>query len=284
MRKSQTGAPGTQNPSRTGRTRKLPTHIQEDVDRVADVVAAGFRSLTWHQIAEELYQYAFRTLNAAMRRTDQLMELVAKSNTPLELSDEDRSTLHRNSEDRAVIALMTINVAMEEFPKVLAKGGYNPADNPGKDGKFKALKSFFVTRCGLVFPRIFDNWKKERTDRFLRHTKVHMEGWRLAHALGQYNLEQAPPDVIALCDTVTAMIDDLKPRNRAVWHLKIEGYTPGEIADVLGIKLTDVNNALYTFRSKVKMLRQRGQLAVPTSLEVEWARRRELDARMAGAR
>ncbi|WP_331723333.1 hypothetical protein [Streptomyces sp. NBC_00105] len=284
MRKSQTGVPSTQNPGRTGRTRVLPIHIQEDVDRVADVVAAGFRSLAWHQMARELYQYAFRTLNAAMRKTDMLMELVAKSNTPLELSDEDRSTLHRNSGDRAVIALMTINVAMEEFPRVLMRGGYNPADNPGKGGKFKALKSFFVTRCGLVFPRIFDNWKKERTDLFLRHAKVHMEGWRLAHALGQYDLGQAPPDIVALCDTVTGMIDALKPRNRAVWHMTIEGYSPGEIADALEIKLGDVNNALYTFRTRVKTLRQRGELVVPPSLEVEWARRRELDARMAVAR
>ncbi|MFI8449065.1 hypothetical protein [Streptomyces erythrochromogenes] len=284
MRKSQTGAQATRNPGRTGRTRTLPPHIQEDVDRVADVVAAGFRSLAWHRMAQELYRYAFRTLNAAMRKTDQLMELVAKSNTPLELSDEDRSTLHRNSDDRAVIALMTVNVAMEEFPRVLAKGGYNPADNPGKDGKFKALKSFFVTRCGLVFPRIFDNWKKERTDLFLRHAKTHMEGWRLAHALGQYDIGQAPPDIVALCDAVTAMIDALKPRNRAVWHMTIEGYTPGEIADALGIKLGDVNNALYTFRTKVKKLRQQGELGIPATVEAEWARRRELDARMAVAR
>ncbi|MFJ2598903.1 RNA polymerase sigma factor [Streptomyces erythrochromogenes] len=284
MPKNQTGIQGTQKPVRTGRKRELPPHIQADVDRVADVVAAGFRSLTWHQLAQEMYQYAYMALNSAMRRTDKLMELVAKSNTPLELSDGDRSTLHRNSGDRAVIAVMTINVAMEEFPKVLMKGGYDPAGNPGKDGKFKALKSFFVTRCGLVFPRIFNNWKEERTDRFLRHAKAHMEGWRLAHALGQYDVGQAPPDVVALCDTVTGMIDTLRPRNRAVWHMTIEGYTPGEIADALEIKLGDVNNALYTFRTKIKTLRQRGELVIPPTLEAEWARRRELDARKAVAR
>lgn len=247
------------------------------MDRVADVVAAGFRSPAWYQMAAEMYQYAFRTLNAAMRKTDMLMELVAKSNAPLELSDEDRSTLHRNSGDRAVIALVTVNVAMEEFPQLLKKGGYNPAGNPGKDGRFKALKSFFVTRCGLVFPRVFDNWKKERTDRFLRYAKTRMEGWRLAHALGQYD-EQVPPDVTALCNTVTAMIETLRPRNRAVWHMTIEGYAPGEIADALDIKIGDVNNALYTFRTKVKTMRQRGELVIPPSLEAEWARRREQDA------
>ncbi|WP_330242625.1 hypothetical protein [Streptomyces sp. NBC_00525] len=248
------------------------------MDRVAEAVAAGFRSSTWHQMANELYAYAFKTLRSKMRRTDELMELVAKSNTPLKLTDEDRSTLHRNSDDRALIAVMTINVAMETFPELLKKGGYNPADNPGKDGRFMALKSFFVTRCGLVFPRVFNNWKAERTDRFLRQAKDNMEGWRLAQALGQYGSERVPPDVAALCDTVTAMIDALKPRNRAVWHMTVDGFAPGEIADALGIKLYDVNNALYTLRTKAKALRQKGELVIPPSIEAEWARRREQDS------
>ncbi|MFD7965903.1 AAA family ATPase [Streptomyces zaomyceticus] len=143
--------------------------------------------------------------------------------------------------------------------------------------RFKALRSFFVTRCGLVFPRVFDNWKKERTDCFLRHAKTRMKGWRLAHALGQYD-EQVPPDITALCNTVTALIETLRPRNRAVWHMTIEGYAPGEIADALDIKIGDVNNPLYTFRTKVKTMRQQSELATPPSLEAEWARRREQDA------
>ncbi|MET8732186.1 hypothetical protein ABZV81_34190 [Streptomyces parvus] len=277
MRKSQSGGPSAQVPGRTARGRVLPDHIQADVDRVADVVADGFRSNAWHQMAQELYRYAFRTLNAYMRKTDHLMALVAKSKAVLELSDEDRSTLHRSFADRAEIALLTINVAMEEFPKCLKKGGYNPAGNPGRDGKFKALKSFFVGRCGLVFPRVFHNWKQERSDRFLREAGTRMEGWRLAYALGQHP-EQAPPDVVALCTTLTDMIETLKPRNRAVWHMTIEGHGPGDIADRLGIKIGDVNNALYTFRTKVKAMRQRGELLVPPSLETEWARRRELDS------
>ncbi|MCX5233209.1 hypothetical protein [Streptomyces sp. NBC_00233] len=92
-----------------------------------------------------------------------LVTLVTKSNTLMELSAEDRSTLHGNSGDRAALALTTINVAMEQFP-TLKKGG-----------KSKALKSFSSPAGGLVSPGSSTaGRKKERTDRYLRHAKKHM--------------------------------------------------------------------------------------------------------------
>lgn len=253
----------------------LPEAVQRDVDRVADVVAVGFRGPVWHQMAGELYAYAFGRLCAVMRRTDKLMALTAKSMTPLSMTDEDRGTLYRSAPDREHLAILTLNVAMESFPSLLKKGGYDPTRNRGKDGGAARLTTYFYGRCGLVFPRVFYSWRAERTDRFLLHA-VRMGDGILAHALGQTGPEPVPDDVASLCDTLTAMINDLKPRDRAVWLLTVDNLSQGEIADVLGIKIGDVENARYRLRSQAKRLRRTGELYVPPSIEVEWARARVL--------
>ncbi|WP_148841627.1 hypothetical protein [Streptomyces sp. sk2.1] len=262
---------------------ELPLEIQQNVDRVDRVVAAGFQGREWEQLADELYVYAYKTLHVAMRKSFKLMALIAHSETPLVLSSEEGSALHSNFDDRAVIATMTISEAMRTLPSTLRKGGYDPAANPGKDNKYKSLASFFVGRCGLVFPRAFSDWRRERADRFVTAVNEHKRGWILSGVLHPAAVEPAlavgpaPDDVIVLCSTLTAMIDDLKPRNRAVWHMVLEGCSRDEVSEALGIKLGNVDNALYTFRNKVRKLRREGKLVVPPPIEAEWERRRNLD-------
>ncbi|MEU6988387.1 hypothetical protein ABZ946_34050 [Streptomyces sp. NPDC046324] len=287
MHASSTGGSDSQIPGST--VGELPPEIQRDVDRVARVVAAGFQGREWEQLADELYVYAYKTLHTMMRRSFRLVELTAHSETPLVFSSEESSALHSSFDDRAVIATMTIGEALRTLPHALKKGKYNPAANPGKNGKYKALSSFFVTRCGLVFPRAFASWRRERTDRFVTAANEHRRGWILSGILRQTAGEPSPADaygsddVIAFYSTLTAMIDDLRPRNRAVWRMTLEGHSPGEIADVLEIKLSDVKNALYTFRTKVKGLRREGKLIVPPAIETEWARCRNLNVASNGA-
>ncbi|MER8084270.1 RNA polymerase sigma factor [Streptomyces sp. NPDC087532] len=272
MRFNNTGAPGAAARSSTDDNgQDLPEDVQNDVDRVADVVAAGFRGPVWQQMAEELYAYAFGRLCAVMRRTDKLMRLTAKSKTPLAMTDEDRATLYRSAPDREHLAILTLNVAMETFPQLLKTVGYDPAHNRGKGGRTSRLTSYFYGRCGLVFPRVFYVWRAERTDRFLLHA-VRMGDGVLAHALGQTG--PAPVPVGDLRDTLTAMINRLKPRDRAVWNLTVDGLSQGEIADVLGIKVGDVENARYYLRSQVRTRRRSGELYVPPGVEAEWARTR----------
>ncbi len=278
MRFNSTGGPDVRHLGRISGGLDLPEDVQHDVDRVADVVAAGFRGPLWQQMAAELNAYAFKPLCSAMRRTDKLMHLVAKSRTPLEITDEERSTLHRSAPDREQIALTTISVAMETFPQLLKDGGYDPASNTGKNGKPSRLTSYFYGRCGLVFPRVFYNWRKERTDHF-RVRAERMDSGYLAYALGQAGPETVSEDVAELCDTLTRMINGLKPRNRAVWRMTVDGLSQGEIADVLGIKSGDVENARYALRSKVRKLRRSTELVVPPSILAEWARRREQDGK-----
>ncbi|MEV6332232.1 sigma-70 region 4 domain-containing protein [Streptomyces sp. NPDC051909] len=289
MREIETGGQDTVILGTAGGQHELSAEIQRDVDRVAAVVTAGFRGRDWKQLADELYLYAYKTLHTAMRDSYKLMQLVASSPTPLVLSTDERSALHSNFEDRAVIATMTISEAMSTLPNSLRKGGYNPAANPGKSGKHKSLASFFVGRCGLVFPRVFYGWRRERTDRFVAAANEHMRGWIISGVLRQTAEESAfledsvPDEVTKLYSTLTDMIADLKPRNRAVWRMTLEGYSRGEIAEELGIKLGDVDNALYTFRTRVKALRRDGKLPVPPTVEAEWERSRQLDAATNGA-
>ncbi|WP_330321632.1 hypothetical protein OG927_35815 (plasmid) [Streptomyces clavifer] len=273
MHASSTGGPDSQIPGST--VGELPPEIQRDVDSVARVVAAGFQGGEWAQLAAELHVYAYKTLHRKMRRSSELMELVAHSETPLVLSDDERSALHSSFDDRADIATKSLREAMQTFPQALKRGTYNPAANPGKNGKYKALPSFFVGRCGLHFPRAFAEWRRERTDRFVERANEHKRGWILSDVVHQTAGEpdgHVPDDVTSFYFTLTAMIDDLRPRNRAVWRMTLEGCSRGEIAEQLEIKLGDVDNALYTFRSKVKALRREGKLIVPPVIEAEWAR------------
>ncbi|MFI2764898.1 sigma factor-like helix-turn-helix DNA-binding protein [Streptomyces echinatus] len=277
MRYHRTGGPDAESWDTASDDRPdLPEAVQRDVDRVAEVVAEGFRGPLWHQMASELNGYAFGRLCAVMRRTDKLMKLTEKSMTPLALTDEDRGTLYRSAPDRDRLALLTISIALETFPQLLKTGGYDPVRNRGKDGRASLLTSYFYGRCGLVFPRVFYTWRNEHTDRFLLHAPQ-MGDEILAHALGQTGPEPVPEDVAALCATLTAMINDLRPRDRAVWLLTVDKLSQGEIADVLGIKIGDVENARTRLRQQVRMRRRRGELYVPPSIEAEWARRRAQD-------
>ncbi|TKA06369.1 helix-turn-helix domain-containing protein [Actinacidiphila oryziradicis] len=250
MRSNSTGDPGTQNRDNAGSDAEdLPEDVQHGVDRVAELIDVGFKGTLWHQTASELYAYAFPPLLTAMRRTDKLVELTAKSATPLEMSDEERSTLHRSPPDRENLAIHTIDIAMESFPQVLEQGGYAPARHRGSGGRPARLTSFFYGRCGLVFPRVFYAWRTERTDRFLLHA-LRMPDGILAHALGQTGTEPVPEAVTELCDALTEMINTSKPRNRAVMRLTVNGWTQSEIADLLDIKAGDVENARYAFRRR----------------------------------
>ncbi|MGW7209942.1 hypothetical protein [Streptomyces sp. NPDC054837] len=74
----------------------------------------------------------------------------------------------------------------------------------------------------------------------------------------------------------------LKPRNKAVWLMTLDGLSAGEIADALGIKTGDVENARYTFRTTVKRLRKAGELHVPPEIDAEWARRAQSAPKAAG--
>ncbi|MER5384396.1 sigma factor-like helix-turn-helix DNA-binding protein [Streptomyces sp. NPDC002688] len=283
MRSNTAGGPETQSMSGAGDADEdLPEDIQRDVDRVAELLETGFAGRLWQQTAAELYGYAFKPLLTAMRRTDKLTSLTRSSLTPLYMSDEERSTLHRNPKDREDLAVRTIDVALETFPQLLKDGGYAPAANRGKNGRPTKLTSFFYGRCGLVFPRVFYVWRDERTDRFERHAQ-HMSDDTLAHALGLNGTQTEPAGVIELCDTLTDMINGLKPRDRAVWQLTLDGLSQGEIADRLGIKTGDVENARFAFRTKVKTMRKNGLLTVPPEIDAEWVRTTSARAAAKGA-
>ncbi len=152
MRFNDTGDPGAATRGSTvDDGQDLPDDVQNDVDRIAEVVAAGFRGPVWQQMAEELYAHVFDRLCAVMRRTDKLMHLTEKSKTPLAMTDEDRATLYRSTSD-----------------------------------------------CG----------------------------------------------------------------DHAVWNLTVDGLSQGEIADLLGIKVGDVENARYRLRSQIRTRRRSGELHV----------------------
>ncbi|MGA5218048.1 hypothetical protein ACPCAE_18540 [Streptomyces cinereoruber] len=260
MLRSKTGDPG-QRRAHVGEG--LTDDVQKDVDLVAEVVAAGFRGAVWEKLAADLNEYAYPALLHAMRRSDngKLANLVAKSKTPLRMTDEERATLHHNSDDRIRLALMTISVALETFPKVLREGGYDPAKNVGKDGRSARLATFFYGRCGLVFPRVSENWREERVQLFTFRSGEPLDIEDLAHALGRGTSQPDSGDEFL----------ELSMRDRAVWALTIRGDSQSEIADALGIKVGDVENARTKLRQDIRLRRKEKKLIIPPRLIAEWA-------------
>lgn len=126
----------------------------------------------------------------------------------------------------------------------LKDGKYQPATNRGKNGKPARLTTFFYRRCLLAFPAVFEHWKNERTDKFVRHTKNLPDGF-LAQALGQAQPDAVPENVAHLCDTITKMINKAKPRVQAVWRcggvaVHRVRLGPDRDAEKLEIKVGDV--------------------------------------------
>lgn len=271
MRSNIPGNPSPHEQDPAGSDIALPADVQHDLDRVEDLVHADFPPPLWSQTASELYEYAYRRLLPTIRRTDKLVEATAKSATPLVMFDEERSTLYRSPRDRESLAIHTIDIAMATFPLRLKQGGYAPAQHPGKDGKPSRLTSYFYGRCLLVFPRVFYAWRTERSDSFVKHA-TRLPDNLLAYALGQSGPEPVPEGVAELCETLTEMINSLKPRPRAVMRLTVAGWSQGEIAEELDIKVGDVENDRFGFRKKVRTQRRRGQLHVPAEIRAEWAR------------
>lgn len=94
----------------------------------------------------------------------------------------------------------------------------------------------------------------------------------LAHVLGQALSDPVPAGVADLCDTLTALINGSKRRIRAVMQLTVDGYSQGEIADMIRVEIGDVENARYLFRKKVRALERHGELHVPPEVRAEWRR------------
>ncbi|MEV6056796.1 sigma-70 region 4 domain-containing protein [Streptomyces sp. NPDC052107] len=97
----------------------------------------------------------------------------------------------------------------------------------------------------------------------------------VAQALGLDAPETVADGVTELCATLTGMITELKPRDRAVWLMTLDGLSRSEAADRLGIKIGDVRNAPFLFRARIGRLRKDGAPHVPPEADREWARGNE---------
>ncbi|MEV7739877.1 hypothetical protein AB0O75_49025 [Streptomyces sp. NPDC088921] len=89
--------------------------------------------------------------------------------------------------------------------------------------------------------------------------------------------------VIELHGTVIGMIAALKLCDRAMWHLPLNGWLRGKVADHLGIKTSYVDNARYVLRTKVKNLRKAGLLSMSPETEMGWARAKNTHKVVKGA-
>lgn len=254
-----------------GADTELPDHVRHDLERVADLARAGFTGPLYEQFAAELYLYAYGRLRKKMR-TCEITVLAGKSATPLWMTEEELSTLHRDDAVRDQLAVHTIAAAMQLFIRRLKRGGYRPAAHRGRDGRPTTLKSFFFGMCLIVFPREFVSWRGERQDRFLA-AAARMPSDLVQRALGQTVREPVPEALADLCDRVTGLISSSPPRVRAVMLLTLHEYSQSGIADLLHVKIGDVENARFRFRQKARERMRRGQLRLLPGMRAESLRR-----------
>jgi hypothetical protein len=250
---------------------ELPDDVRRDLERVAALDRAGFTGPLYEQFANELYLYVYSRLRKKMR-TGEIAGLTGKSATPLRMTEDELSTLHRDDAVRDQLAVHTIAAAMPVFVKRLKRNGYRPADHPGRDGRPTTLKSYFFGMCLIVFPREFVSWRKERQDRFLT-AAARMPPDLVLRALGQTVRDPVPEALADLCDRVNSLINSSPPRVRAVMLLTLHEYSQSEIADLLQVKIGDVENARFRFRQRARKRMHHGQLHLLPGMRAESLRR-----------
>lgn len=64
---------------------------------------------------------------------------------------------------------------------------------------------------------------------------------------GQVDPEPVSESVTQLCDTLTEMVNGSNPRVQTVMWLTVGGWTQPEMAELLDIKLGDVENARFAY-------------------------------------
>ena len=221
--------------------RRLQENLQRreaDQMLLVQLAAGSFTGRCYERFENELAAYAMSVLRGWMH-SGFIFQLTAARGFALNPSDDELEELHRNSDAREELAIMTVALALPRFrDQALVGGGWRFEGGA-------SLSTYFMGACLYVFPNE------------VRKRRVQHKRWRLQDNgdPGLISPAEDPttdPCVIStgnlrVCDDL-ARTDD---RTRAIVALTIDGYTQEEIVELLEeTSVRAVEGVLHRWRKK----------------------------------
>jgi hypothetical protein len=225
---------------------------EDDHRLIAGLAAAGFNpdSAEWHALLVVLADYSYAVLrhwlvngkiHEMARSQGQGVRGLAKIPPGLIVSGDDAHEL----------AVMTVQTSLRRFLRSLAEGDWDAHGGA-------SLATFFVGRCLMVFPDVYQQWSRERMRWHAIMENSHdIEAGRPVFASWS---EDPAADALARTERKDSLAA-LTPYERALLELSAAGYTTREIAEMFtraGVPRTEVavNTKLNRLRKELRRRRQ----------------------------
>jgi DNA-directed RNA polymerase specialized sigma24 family protein len=209
----------------------------------------------YRQLFDDLWLYAWPVLKAFLRTTRMNQVVRRYSAYGVAIKPEDMVTLRHSEAERDALAIDVISRAVVQFEKkAILEKKWSPA------GK-ASLRTWFIGTCALNFPRAYEQWSAQRTDRLLQLSR--RRGWVLDCVEDIHDVVSELPDPadVAL-DRVAlrALLAKTKPETRYILGRIMQGATYQEIADELRWTVAAVTQRVYRLRERIRRDQQRGRV------------------------
>jgi DNA-directed RNA polymerase specialized sigma24 family protein len=209
-----------------------------DKELLTELAQGHFAGPRYQRFQDELARYGMSVLRGWMY-TGYIFQLTAGRGFALNPTDRELEELHRDSDAREDLAIMTVAVALPQFrERALIGGGWRYEGGA-------SLATYFMGSCLYVFPNEFrkrrvQKVKWERQDR----SDPDLIAPRTDHL--------ADPSIAALGDMyVSDVLGRADARTAAIVALTIDGYTQEEIAEMLGeTSIRAIEGVLYRWRNR----------------------------------
>ena len=200
-----------------------------DIELCDRLRAANWAGPTWEYFATELFRYGWTVMSAWLKNRVIATKCHEKGRgveLPYDWTVEDREDLVQTAVDRG----------LEVFRRALMNERWTPQ-------RGASLKTYFLGGCILAFPNALREWSNQRR-RY--HNAVAASAREPMH----WPPDADPYDVIDAVDALRSLTRDEKERARAIRSLLFNGYTPTDIAAMLGMTPGAVNAALFRIRQR----------------------------------
>lgn len=209
-----------------------------DKELLIELAQGHFAGSRYQRFQDELAKYGMSVLRGWMY-TGYIFQLTAGRGFALNPTDRELEELHRDSDTREELALMTVAVALPRFrERALIRGGWRYEGGA-------SLATYFMGSCLYVFPNEF------------RKGRVQQVKWQRQDR-GDPGInaprtdDLADPSIVALSDMyVSDVLARADARTAAIVALTIDGYAQEEIAEMLGeTSIRAIEGVLYRWRTR----------------------------------
>jgi hypothetical protein len=236
--------------------------VRRDAERIAEL-APDFSGNAYRVFEDELCRAVLPVLRGMLRSGTlqrHAYRRVASRGIALYVSGDDSAELHRDPYARDEIVVDLIMTTLSKFrKKALMEGGWDP-ERPDAC----SLSTYFIGLCIWEFRRVYLRWRKERRTRAEQEAALLDPEAFLAALPALSHLSE--DDLVRETGPVAQFLARRPAEIRAVVHLRIEGYSEGEIAEKLGISHGAVRTRMYRLRQSIWDAVRQGQLSIPDEL------------------